>query len=713
MLKYCPDCQQKYPEDTEFCAQDGTRLRVLDESREDPIIGRVLDKRWVIEERIGEGGMGSVYLASQRSIDRKVAIKTLKGSLSNNREFVDRFFREARVASTINHPHCVMIHDFGQTDDGLLYLAMEYLEGLPLTDRLKHKDMSLKEIIEVSIQISSALAAAHSHNIIHRDLKPDNIFMLSIQDGSTFIKVLDFGIAKVLDSEEKMTKTGQVFGTPEYMSPEQCRGDDIDGRSDLYSMGCILYEMLGGRPPFESNTPMATLVAHVRETPQHILEASGRDIPQSLAELCMRLLSKKAEQRFADAQECRQALEEELTKLSGTGASSAVQSKPPSGPSEPSSTPIPTPAEKVELGKANTAAAPAATGDNRPSAQSQSTSSVTSPQPRKASRGPLLAILGVLVLLVMSAGCIAGAYYFDLLSFIGIGDDAVAESETTDEEGDDESSATKQTADDGSKPGAIARKHPDQGNQGTDPGAEDQGPPGSESGDDEAGENGASAGDDEGGETAETGSGSSSGGGSDGRNNTGSQTVGNQNVGNQNVGNQNVGNQNVDTQVVNNEFVETKVQTGGSGSKDSDSNSGSSSGSDEDENVGSSGGSESAGSDKPDKPKGPRGNARRTKLSATGAACMKPNIKSTLSGVERGFESCFDRQLSSNPSLNGSLILSWNIESDGGVRAPKVLVDRIGNPALASCVVGKLEAARFGPQQGGRCYVRATYSFSK
>lgn len=708
MLKYCPDCQQKYPEDTEFCAQDGTRLRVLDESREDPIIGRVLDSRWVIEERIGEGGMGSVYLASQRSIDRKVAIKTLKPSLSNNREFVDRFFREARVASTINHPHCVMIHDFGQTDDGLLYLAMEYLEGLPLTDRLKHKDMSLKEIIEVSIQISSALAAAHSHNIIHRDLKPDNIFMLSIQDGSTFIKVLDFGIAKVLDSEEKMTKTGQVFGTPEYMSPEQCRGDDIDGRSDLYSMGCILYEMLGGRPPFESNTPMAVLVSHVRETPAHILEASDRDIPQSLAELCMKLLSKQASERYVDAQEVRQALEQELTKLSGSGPSSPVQSSQPNeAPSRESATPLPTPAEKVELGKANTAAGPAATGDSRPMAGAQTTGSVNSPQPRKSGRGPLLVILAVLMVLVSVAGCAAGVWFFEPFGLFADDDEAIAESETPT---DDPSEGTENEGnDDGSESGAIARRDEKLG-QDNRP---DDVPEGSELQDDavadETAENDDETTDKSGSRPSDRGGDESGSGASNGSSGSGGDSSGEQNVGNQNVGNQNVGNQNVGTQIVETEVVGTKIEGGSSGG-DSSSGSGSDDESDSnDETVGT----ESGGDSKPDESAGPGGNARRTKLSTTGAACMKPDVESKLASAERGFESCFNKQLGSNPSLSGNIILAWNIDTSGKVLAPQALVDRVGNPALTSCVLGKLKSINFSPLQGGRCYVRATYSFSK
>ncbi len=281
------------------------------------MIGRVLDNRWIIEGKIGQGGMGAVYSGHQRSVDRKVAIKTLRSSLADTDDFVDRFFREARVATTINHPHCVTIHDFGQDDDGTLYLAMEFLDGQELTDRIEAGSLTLEEILRIGMQIASALSAAHDAQIVHRDLKPDNIFLLDIPGGGTFVKVLDFGIAKVLGSDTQMTKTGQVFGTPSYMSPEQCQGHPVDGRSDLYSLGCILYELVGGRPPFNGETPMAVLMAHVvnEVTPLSNLDGVARHVEPRVESLIMSLLAKEPDERPATASIARSQLEQIISEL--------------------------------------------------------------------------------------------------------------------------------------------------------------------------------------------------------------------------------------------------------------------------------------------------------------------------------------------------------------------------------------------------------------
>lgn len=314
-MKICPSCQREYPDDEDFCATDGMKLRPRDLSFTDPLVGAMLDGRWVIEERIGEGGMGAVYRAHQQSVDRPVAVKTLRNEHIHDHEYVERFFREAQVAAKISHPHCVTIHDFGQdAESGTLYLAMEYLEGTPLTHRIEARDLTISEVVQIGIQISSALAAAHETSVVHRDLKPDNIFLIEVAGGGTFIKVLDFGIAKLLEAETRMTKTGVVMGTPMYMSPEQCNGEEIDLRSDLYSLGCILYEALCGRAPFFAETPMAVLLAHVSKpviTPREL----GVEVPDALASVVMKLLEKSADDRYQDASELRAALEDASTRL--------------------------------------------------------------------------------------------------------------------------------------------------------------------------------------------------------------------------------------------------------------------------------------------------------------------------------------------------------------------------------------------------------------
>ncbi|MBA2662416.1 MAG: serine/threonine protein kinase [Bradymonadaceae bacterium] len=315
-MKICPTCQTEFDDAVDFCPNDGMKLRLgRGPAVADPMLGRNLDGRWIIEKKIGEGGMGAVYLGHQRSVQRRVAIKTLHTSLNDNDSFVDRFFREAKIATTINHPHCVTILDFGQDPDGTLYLAMEYLEGLTLSARLTKGDLTLEEILKIGIQIASALSAAHDASIVHRDLKPDNIFVLEMSGGGTFVKVLDFGIAKVINSQTQVTQTGQIFGTPHYMSPEQCQGQAIDGRSDLYSLGCILYELIGGRPPFGGDTPMAILMAHIFGEVESLSAKAHGVVPVEVEELVVRLLQKSSADRYASATEVREALESALAGL--------------------------------------------------------------------------------------------------------------------------------------------------------------------------------------------------------------------------------------------------------------------------------------------------------------------------------------------------------------------------------------------------------------
>ncbi len=318
-MKICPTCQTEYADDIEFCSKDGMKLRRVREVSEDPMIGRALDGRWIIDSKLGEGGMGAVYEGRQKSVNRKVAIKTLRPQLADNDEFVDRFFREAKVATTINHPHCVTILDFGQDADETLYLAMEYLEGEALADRMARGAMTLQDILRVGVQVTSALAAAHSHQIIHRDLKPDNIYLLEIPGGGVFAKVLDFGIAKVnTEGATQYTRTGQVFGTPDYMSPEQCSGYDLDGRSDLYALGCILYEMVLGKTPFTSpsSNSMAILMAHIHEKPAPP-SAQGVTLPAEVESLIMRLLDKEPNARAESASSLNRELEVLLAGLEG------------------------------------------------------------------------------------------------------------------------------------------------------------------------------------------------------------------------------------------------------------------------------------------------------------------------------------------------------------------------------------------------------------
>ena len=251
--------------------------------------GTMIADRFQIESFLAAGGMAQVYVARQLNIDRLVAMKVLSPMFSMNPSVVMRFFREARVIAQLSHPNTVRLFDMGETPDKRLYMAMELLEGAELSDRIRQGRMKPEEALPIVRQVAGSLSEAHSKGIIHRDLKPDNIFLTKLN----IVKVLDFGIAKLKQSddpeERRLTKVGTAPGTPEYMSPEQARGKELDARSDLYSLGVVLYEMLAGHPPFEEETFLATILMHVQAPPPPLPE----DIPVDLRNYVVnRLLAK-------------------------------------------------------------------------------------------------------------------------------------------------------------------------------------------------------------------------------------------------------------------------------------------------------------------------------------------------------------------------------------------------------------------------------------
>jgi serine/threonine protein kinase len=281
---------------------------------DDPLVGVVLSDRYRILRKIGEGGMGCVYQAEHALIEKKVALKVLFQDLTRRPDLVARFLQEAKSASRIGHENVIDISDFGQSPDGLVYIAMEYLDGQDLGKLLKaQKVLDWQRARPILMQITKALRAAHERGVIHRDMKPENVYLIQRDGRPDFVKVLDFGIAKVVNPDEsdgpRLTQTGMIFGTPEYMSPEQAQGSPPDHRVDVYAVGCIMYHLLTGSVPFTADNFMGILTKHLLERPVPLRQRRpDLDIPPEVEVVCLRALEKDRDKRYADMDAFYQAL---------------------------------------------------------------------------------------------------------------------------------------------------------------------------------------------------------------------------------------------------------------------------------------------------------------------------------------------------------------------------------------------------------------------
>lgn len=317
-MLHCPTCGRHYSADLANCPEDQSPLQadatVAGPPPADPLVGHTLDEKYRLEEQLGIGGMGTVYRARHLLIDRPVAVKVLNQRFVEDEAARTRFRREARAAGRLQHVNAVTVTDFGESHDGYVYLVMELLEGRTLREVLaKEAPLDSARAVSLMMQISAAVAAAHEAGIIHRDLKPANIFIVQRAEVPAVVKVLDFGIAKLAadafeeDDHLTLTQVGAMIGTPRYMSPEQCDGVELTPAADVYSLGCILYEMLTGTVPFSGSTPLAIAMKHTSESPRSPREFVS-SIPPALEEIVLHTLEKRPQNRPANAAEFRKEL---------------------------------------------------------------------------------------------------------------------------------------------------------------------------------------------------------------------------------------------------------------------------------------------------------------------------------------------------------------------------------------------------------------------
>jgi len=331
VARVCPQCGGEYDTTDRFCPKDGTPLRP--KAGGDPLIGRVIADRYLILALVGEGGMGRVYLAEHVKMNRQCAIKVMNPSLIHDDDSHQRFAREASSAASILHPNVAAVFDYGEADK-IVYLVMEYVDGESISTIVAREGaLDARRAIDIARQVADGLQAAHELGIVHRDLKPDNIIVTRNKSGKEIPKVVDFGIAKaVTDSrEDGLTQSGLVIGTPEYMSPEQLLGDPVDARADIYSLGCILYQMLTGQAAFAAESREQMIRRRLHEAPPHIRDLMP-ELPRRLDTTIVHMLARSPKDRMHTAAEARDGLDPALVLGGWNPANITVASPSISGP---------------------------------------------------------------------------------------------------------------------------------------------------------------------------------------------------------------------------------------------------------------------------------------------------------------------------------------------------------------------------------------------
>jgi serine/threonine-protein kinase len=313
IVKVCPVCQREYSDDATACTEDSVPVVAMvrdAQTRSEDLLGTVVEGRWRVERVIGKGGMGTVYACRHVVVGKVGAMKVLRAGADRSEAVLQRFVREAQTANLLRSRHIVEVSDFGQLPSGALFVVMELLEGQDLARAMRAQvgRLGRRELVHVFTQVAETLHLAHEKGIVHRDLKPDNIFLVDEAGDPLFVKLLDFGIAKVLhgDGAPGLTETGVILGTPYYMSPEQARAESVDHRTDIYALGVMMYRAFTGRLPFMADSTMGVLTRHITEAPRPPSEIGNVDTPTE--RMILRCLAKRPEYRFQSMRELADAL---------------------------------------------------------------------------------------------------------------------------------------------------------------------------------------------------------------------------------------------------------------------------------------------------------------------------------------------------------------------------------------------------------------------
>ncbi len=323
-MPVCPSCNDENPQLGAACMRcEGYHYipeSSLQDAKDDPRIGAISAEKYVVLGLINEGGMGAVYRALQMPVEREVAVKVLRAELTDSDQAGDRFIREARAVSRLNHPNIITLYDFGFDSNRHPYMVMEYAPGDSLAKWIRDPTLTIERIVNVTHQILTALSEAHNQGIVHRDLKPDNMIVSSAKKKDN-IKLLDFGIARLINegATRSLTREGEVFGTPHYMAPEQAQGKkNVGPPADIYAVGVMLYEMLTGKCPFDAPTPLAVLFMHINEPLPAVIPRPNVIVPDRLTQILAQATAKSPQDRFQDAYEMQLAIEDLIAVMSGS-----------------------------------------------------------------------------------------------------------------------------------------------------------------------------------------------------------------------------------------------------------------------------------------------------------------------------------------------------------------------------------------------------------